>query len=252
MNGTDLQRELSGRAAIVTGASRNIGRAIAVVLGAGGASVLVHAGSDAASARQTADLVREAGGAAEVATGDLADPEVPAQLVEAVLAAFGRLDIVVANAAIRPEASIDEISYDEWRRVMAICLDGTFLLVRAALPALRRSEQAAIVTIGGLTGHTGASHRAHVIAAKAGAAGLTKALAHDLAADGITVNCVAPGLIETKREGAAPQHHATRTNPLGRRGTPDEVAAAVRMLCGPGARYITGQTLHVNGGAFMA
>ena len=107
------------------------------------------------------------------------------------------------------------------------------------------------MTIGGLTGHTGATNRAHVIAAKAGIAGLTKALAHDLANDGITVNCVAPGLIETVREGAAPHHHASRTNPLGRRGTPEEVAAAVRMLCGPKARYITGQTVHVNGGALM-
>jgi 3-oxoacyl-[acyl-carrier protein] reductase len=134
---------------------------------------------------------------------------------------------------------------------MAISLDSVFLLAQAALPALRRSNQAAIVAIGGLTGHSGAAHRAHVIAAKAGVAGLVKALAHDLAPDGITVNCVAPGLIETRRDGAAPQHHATRTNPLGRRGRPEDVAAAVRMLCDPGARYITGQTLHVNGGALM-
>ena len=244
-------RELAGRAAIVTGASRNIGRAIAVALAEGGASVLVHAGRDADAARETADRIRGRGQAAEVATGDLADPLVPARLVQAALAAFGSLDILVANAAVRPEAKIDDITYDEWRRVMAVCLDSSFLLVQAALPALRRSEQAAIVAIGGLTGHTGAAHRAHVIAAKAGVAGLTKALAHDLAADGITVNCVAPGLIETQREGASPHHHATRTNPLGHRGRPEDVASAVRMLCGPGARYITGQTLHVNGGALM-
>jgi 3-oxoacyl-[acyl-carrier protein] reductase len=252
MSAASIAGDLAGRAAIVTGASRNIGRAIAVALGAGGASVLVHAGSDLDAARRTAALVREAGGQAEVATGDLADPELPARLVQAALAAFGRLDIAVANAAIRPEAPIEKLSYDDWRRVMAICLDSVFLLAKAAVPPLRDSDQAAIVAIGGLTGHTGAMHRAHVIAAKAGVAGLVRALAHDLAGDGITVNCVAPGLIETKRDGAAPQHHATRTNPLGRRGTPEEVAAAVRMLCGTGARYITGQTLHVNGGAYMA
>jgi 3-oxoacyl-[acyl-carrier protein] reductase len=244
--------DLAGRAAIVTGASRNIGRAIAVALAQGGASVLVHAGSDLDAARATAALVGQAGGRAEILTGDLADPGLPARLVDAALAAFGRLDMVVANAAIRPEAPIDELSYEHWRRVMAICLDSVFLLAKAAIPLLRKSDQAAIVAIGGLTGHTGAAHRAHVIAAKAGVAGLVKALAHDLAGDGVTVNCVAPGLIETRREGAAPQHHATRTNPLGRRGTPEEVAAAVRMLCGPGARYITGETLHVNGGAYMA
>jgi 3-oxoacyl-[acyl-carrier protein] reductase len=252
MSPENLPENLAGRGAIVTGASRNIGRAIAVALGEAGASVLVHAGSDLDAARGTADLVRQARGRAEAATGDLADPELPARLVEAALAAFGRLDIVVANAAIRPEAPIDNLSYQDWRRVMAICLDSVFLLAKAAIPPLRQSDQAAIVAIGGLTGHTGATHRAHVIAAKAGVAGLVKALAHDLAGDGITVNCVAPGLIETRREGAAPQHHATRTNPLGRRGSPEEVAAAVRMLCGGGARYITGQTLHVNGGAHMA
>jgi 3-oxoacyl-[acyl-carrier protein] reductase len=252
MTSAMLSSDLAGRVAIVTGASRNIGRAIAVALAQGGASVLVHAGSDRDAARETAELVGQAGGRAEIMTGDLADPELPARLVGAALAAFGRLDVVVANAAIRPEASIDDLSYEHWRRVMAICLDSVFLLAKAAIPPLRESDQAAIVAIGGLTGHTGAAHRAHVIAAKAGVAGLVKALAHDLAGDGITVNCVAPGLIETRREGAAPQHHATRTNPLGRRGTPEEVAAAVRMLCGAGARYITGQTLHVNGGAYMA
>jgi len=244
-------RELDGRAALITGASRNIGRAIAVALGEAGAAVLVHAGRDRAAAEETAEAVRQAGGEAALATGDLADPELPRQLVEAALAAFGRLDILVANAAIRPEAPVESISYEDWRRVMAVCLDSTFLLVQAALPALKASEQAAIVTIGGLTGHSGATHRAHVIAAKAGIAGLTKALAHDLAPAGITVNCVAPGLIETARAGAAPQHHGSRSNPLGRRGRPEEVAAAVRMLCGPEARYITGQTLHVNGGALM-
>jgi len=244
-------RELDGRAALITGASRNIGRAIAVALGEAGAAVLVHAGRDRAAAEETAEAVRQAGGEAALATGDLANPELPRQLVEAALAAFGRLDILVANAAIRPEAPVESISYEDWRRVMAVCLDSTFLLVQAALPALKASEQAAIVTIGGLTGHSGATHRAHVIAAKAGIAGLTKALAHDLAPAGITVNCVAPGLIETARAGAAPQHHGSRSNPLGRRGRPEEVAAAVRMLCGPEARYITGQTLHVNGGALM-
>ena len=243
--------ELDGRVAIVTGASRNIGRAIAAALGAGGASVLVHAHRDSAGAEETARLVREAGGKAEVALGDLADPDVAGTIVAAALAAFGRLDILVANAAIRPEASIEDLSYEDWRRVMALCVDSVFLLTKAALEPLKASDQGAIVTIGGLTGHTGAGNRAHVITAKAAVAGLTKALAHDLGPSGITVNCVSPGLIDTQRSGEEPKHHASRTNVLGRRGTPEEVAASVRMLCGPGARYITGQTVHVNGGALM-
>jgi 3-oxoacyl-[acyl-carrier protein] reductase len=243
--------ELAGRVALVTGASKNIGRAIAVALGYGGATVLVHAHSDQAGAAETARLVQEVGGRAKVALGDLADPAAPARLVEAALSAFGQLDVLVANAAVRPEASIDELTYESWRHVMALGLDSVFLLAKAALAPLRASDRAAIVSIGGLTGHSGAGNRAHVVTAKAGIAGLTKALAHDLAKDDITVNCIAPGLIETQRDGAAPQHHGSRTNPLGRRGAPEEVAAAVRMLCGPDARYITGQTLHVNGGALM-
>ncbi len=241
--------ELSGRAAIVTGASRNIGRAIAVALGSGGASVLVHANGARAEAETTAGLVREAGGKAAVAMGDLTDPAVPARLVDEALAAFGRLDFVVANAVSRPEAPLAEMTYEDWRHVMALSLDSVFLLVKAALPPLRRSDRAAIVTLGGLSGHAGGHRRAHVITAKAGLAGLTKALATDLGEDGITVNCVAPGLIETQRVDVVP--HTKRGNALGRRGRPEDIAAMVRMLCGPDGRYITGQTLHVNGGALM-
>lgn len=245
------QRELEGRAALVTGASRNIGRAIAVALGSAGASVLVHAARDRDAAEETARLVRESGGQAAVTLSDVATAEGPAQAVQATLAAFGRLDIVVANAAIRPEASIDTVTYEDWRKVMAIGLDSAFLLTKAALPALRKSDRASIILIGGMTGHSGAPERIHVVAAKAGLAGFGKALAHDLGPDGITVNTVSPGLIATKRVGGEPAHHSGKTTPLGRRGTAEEVAAAVRMFAGPGARYITGQTLHVNGGALM-
>lgn len=246
------RQELEGRVALVTGASRNIGRAIAVALGEAGASVLVHAGQDAAAAEETARLVRATGTKAAVQLSDMASMEGPSIAVNAALSTFGRLDIVVANAAIRPEASIDTVSFEDWRRVMAIGLDSAFLLVKAALPALRKSDQASIVLIGGLTGTTGAKERIHVVTAKAGLMGFGKALAHDLGPDGITVNTVSPGLIETKRTGPEPVHHASRSNPLGRRGTPDEIAAAVCMFVGPNARYITGQTLHVNGGALMA
>ncbi len=127
-------------------------------------------------------------------------------------------------------------------------LDGAWLCTRACLESLRKSEAGAIVNIGGMSAHTGAAGRPHVVAAKAGLVGLTRALAHDLAPHAITVNCVVPGQIETQR--TSPSAHPGRGSPLGRRGTPEEVAAAVRFLAGPGARYITGQTLHVNGGAF--
>jgi len=240
--------------ALVTGASRNIGRAIAVHLASKGHDLVVHVGQDREAGEETAAAVREAGGHAAVVAADLARPEEIPAMVEAAAGAFGRLDVVVNNAAIRPESVVDQISIEEWRRVMSICLDAPFLVSQAALRHLARSPAGSIVNIGGLTGHTGAENRVHVVTAKAGLVGLTKALAHDLAGQGIRVNCVAPGLIETNRGGVAvhrPAHHASRRNLLGHRGSPEDVAMAVAYLCGPEGRYLTGQTLHVNGGAYL-
>jgi 3-oxoacyl-[acyl-carrier protein] reductase len=145
------------------------------------------------------------------------------------------------------------MSLADWRGVLATILDGAFLVAKAALPHLRRSGTGAIVNIGGVSGHIGTKHRAHVVTAKAGLVGLTKALAHDLAAGGITVNCVVPGLIETARDPNAqlPHHHSVSRTLIGRLGTTDDVAQMVRFLAGPKARYITGQTLHVNGGLYL-
>ncbi len=247
--------KLAGRVALVTGASRNIGRKIAVALGRAGASVVVHAARDRDAAEETVAAVAAVGGKATAIIADLCDPASAETIVGAAQSAFGRLDILVNNAAIRPEAKIDDLTYEAWRQVMTVNLDSAFLVTKAALTLLRSSDAAAICNIGGLTAHTGAPHRAHVIAAKAGLVGLTKALAHELSPEGITVNCVSPGLIETSRAatgGTAPKHHETRTNLVGRRGLPEEVAAAVLYLCGPGARYVTGETLHVNGGAYLS
>ncbi|HEX2552318.1 MAG TPA: SDR family oxidoreductase [Microvirga sp.] len=244
-------RELQGRVALVTGASRNIGRAIALALADGGAAVVVSARRDRAALDAVVADIEAAGGRAVAVLGDVARPEDVARLVEAGVAAFGRLDVLVNNAAIRNEAPFEELTFEAWREVFGVALDAPFLCAKAALPWLARSDQAAIVNIGGLTAYTGATHRAHVVAAKAGLDGLTKALAHDLAPHGVTVNLVSPGLIETARAGAQPHHHGSRANLAGRRGAPGEVAAMVRFLCGPGARYVTGQTLHVNGGAYL-
>jgi 3-oxoacyl-[acyl-carrier protein] reductase len=246
-----MTQDLAGRAALVTGASRNIGRAIAYALARRGADVAVHVAHDEAAGQETASLVREAGAEAVVLAGDLGEPGTAGRVVAGAADALGRLDIVVNNAAIRPEAAFAELSFEDWRRVMAVGLDAVFLVSQAALPHLLRSDNAAIVNIGGLTGHTGAPHRPHVIAAKAGVVGLSKALAHELSPQGITVNVVSPGLIETARAGAAPKHHGSRSNLVGRRGLPEEVAEAVAFLCSPAARYITGETLHVNGGAYL-
>jgi 3-oxoacyl-[acyl-carrier protein] reductase len=250
---TDSAKELTGRVAIVTGSGRNIGRAIALSLAAGGAAVVVNARANRAEADAVAAEIARAGGEALVAIADVTDAAAVDAMAAAALARFGRIDILVNNAAIRRESPLEKMSQAEWREVMAVVLDGAFHCARACLPALRQSGQGAIVNIGGLSAHTGSKHRAHVIAAKTGLIGLTRALAHDLAAHHVTVNCVSPGLIETAREAGAPQpqHHAVNRTLSGERGTPGDVAALVRFLCGPGARYITGQTIQANGGAFL-
>jgi 3-oxoacyl-[acyl-carrier protein] reductase len=249
---TQHRSSFPDKVALVTGAARNIGRAIALELAAGGASVIVNAKSSREEAEETAALIRSAGGRALVHLADVTDPAQVAAMVAAALREFGRLDFLVNNAAYRAESAIDAMPLDEWRRVLASILDASFLCSQACLPHLKGG---AIVNLGGLTAHTGASGRAHVVAAKAGLIGLTRALAVELAPRDITVNCVVPGTIETLRDRpGAPERPAHRRGlpPLGRRGTPEEVAGAVRFLCGPGARYITGQALHVSGGGFMA
>jgi 3-oxoacyl-[acyl-carrier protein] reductase len=246
-------KELAGRVALVTGAGRNIGRAIALGLADGGAAVAVNARRSQAEIDGVAREIESAGGKALAVLADVTDPGAIARMVAAVEARFGRIDILVNNAAVREASSLDEIDLARWREITGVTLDGAFICSKACLKSLRAGG-GAIVNIGGLSAHTGAAGRPHVVAAKAGIVGLTRALAHDLAADGVTVNCVVPGLIETVRGEAsgARSAHAGRESALGRRGTPEEVAHAVRFLAGPGARYITGQTLHVSGGAFAA
>jgi len=146
------------------------------------------------------------------------------------------------------------MDYREWREILDVTLDGAFHCVKACLPSLRKSGAGTIVNIGGLSAHTGAKNRAHVVTAKAGIIGLTRALAHDLADDGITVNCVVPGLIGTPRpkDRPEPAHHLTHQTITGERGRPEDVAATVRFLCGSSARYVNGQAIHANGGAYLS
>ena len=245
--------DLSGRVALVTGSGRNIGRAIALALANAGAAVVVNARSSIVEAEAVAEEIRRAGGRAAVTLADVSDPKAVDTLIDAAVGAFGRLDVLVNNAAVRKETDFANLHYAEWREIISTILDSAYLCSHAALPHLIASGAGAIVNIGGLSSFTGAAGRAHVIAAKAGLVGLTRALAHDLARYGITVNCVAPGMIDTSRaSGKEPAHHARHAPLAGRRGRPEEIAALVRFLSGPAARYITGQTIHANGGLFMS
>lgn len=248
-----MTRELTGKVAIVTGAGRNIGRAIALALAEGGASVLINARSNRTEAEAVAGEIESAGGKALVHIGDVADAGAVQAMADAAVKQFGRIDCLVNNAALRREKPFADMDYREWREILDVTLDGTFHCVKACLPALREAGAGAIVNIGGLSAHTGARDRAHVVTAKAGIVGFTRALAHDLADDGITVNCVVPGLIGTPRpkDRPEPAHHLTHQTITGERGSPDDVAAMVRFLCGPGARYINGQAIHANGGAYL-
>jgi 3-oxoacyl-[acyl-carrier protein] reductase len=245
--------ELDGKVAIVTGAGRNIGRAIALALADGGAAIVVNARSNRAEADAVAREIEAAGRKALVHIGDVADVAQVQAMADVAVKHFGRLDILVNNAALRREKAFAEMSYAEWREIMNVTLDGTFHCVKACLPHLRKSGTGTIVNIGGMSAHTGAKDRAHVVTAKAGLVGFTRALAHDLAADGITVNCVVPGLIGTPRPKNTPEpaHHLIHQTITGERGRPEDVAAAVRFLCGPGARYVNGQAIHTNGGAYL-
>jgi len=243
--------ELAGKVALVTGGARNIGRAICRSLAAGGASVMVNANTSRAEAEKTVGMI---GAKADLHIADVTKPEQVKALVEATVKRFGRLDLLVNNAAVRFETSFEKMKYEEWRQVLAIVLDGAFLCAQASLPHMIKAGGGTIVNIGGQTGHKGAAERAHVITAKAGIAGLTKALAMDLAPHHITVNCVVPGTIDSQRGlPGVPDRPAHRMTvpPIGRRGEPEEIAAMVRMLCGPDARYITGQSIHLNGGGLM-
>jgi 3-oxoacyl-[acyl-carrier protein] reductase len=248
-----MSQELTGKVAVITGAGRNIGRAIALALADGGASILVNARSNRTEAEAAAREIETLGVKALVHIGDVANPEAVQAMAEMAVKQFGGIDILVNNAALRREKPFDEMSYADWREIMDVTLDGAFHCTKACLAALRKSGAGTIVNIGGLSAHSGAKNRAHVVTAKAGIVGFTRALASELASDGITVNCVVPGLIGTPRakDKPEPAHHLTHQTLTGERGKPDDVAALVRFLCGPGARYVTGQAIHANGGAYL-
>ena len=245
-------QELAGKVAAITGSGRNIGKAIALTLAAGGATVIVNARSNKAEIDAVTGEIEATGGKAVAVMGDVSDPAT-AKNFAAAAQKLGRLDFLINNAAIRKETPLEKITFEEWRQVNGVILDAAFHMVQACVPMIRKSGAGAIVNIGGMSAHGGSKHRIHVLTAKSALVGFSKALAHDLAEDHVTVNYLSPGLIDTARtaEQGTPQHHAFAHTLTGGRGKAEDVAAMVRFLCGPGARYITGQTIHANGGAYL-
>lgn len=244
------EKSLAGQVAIVTGSVRRIGKAMAMALAKDGATIVVHALRSKDEAEATAAEIRAAGGKALVHLADVADEAAVAAMVSRVIGETGRIDILINNAAIRGEAHFTDMSLAQWQNVTRTILDGAFLCSRAVLPTMQKQKYGRIINIGGISAHLGTAGRAHVVTAKTGLVGLTRALASEFAADGITVNCIVPGRIGGERSHTSGKGIAGMP-PVGREGLPEDVADIVHNLCRPQASYMTGQTIHVSGGMFM-
>lgn len=244
-------RVLEGKVALVSGAGKNIGRAIALALAQDGATVMVNGRSDASAIEGVVAEIRAAGGKAEAHLADISDADAVARMMDRV----GGVDIVVCNAGLRRQTPYLQISLEEWREILAVALDGAFILTRAALPGMIARGGGSIVALSGISTHVGTPNRAHVSASKAGLEGLMRAIAIEFAPQGVRANCVAPGAVDTVRgvtAGALPQGLGRDEGiPMRRKATLNEIASVVRMLAGPECGYVTGQTIHINGGAFL-
>jgi len=244
--------ELAGKVALVTGASRGIGRAIAARLAAQGALVVAAARAD--NARGCADAIVAAGGAADALTLDVTNAAAVEAAPGEIIRRHGRLDIVVSNAGVTRDQLLLRMKRDDWDAVVSTNLTATFLLAQAALRPMLKQKGGRIIAISSVVGQTGNAGQSNYAASKAGLIGFAKALAREVASRSITVNVVAPGMIDTDMTRAlAEKAHVDWSSqiPAGRLGTVDEVAAAVSFLASDEASYITGHVLAVNGGMYM-
>ena len=248
-----MSAALEGRVALVTGGSRGIGREVARVLAAAGAQVVLTARSREAAESAASSITGVAQRVRGIAL-DVADEESVAQGVAGVIADYARIAILVNNAGITSDNLLLRMKAEDWDRVLRTNLGGAYRMCRAAVASMVKARYGRIVNVSSVVAHVGNPGQVNYVASKAGLEGLTKSLARELASRNVTVNCVAPGFIDTDMtrglDEAARERLAGQI-PLARLGTPADVAAAVAFLVGPGADYVTGTTLHVNGGMYM-
>lgn len=248
--------ELTGRTAVVTGSGRNIGRAIVLALAAAGADVAVNGHRDRAAIESVAEEAAALGVRSVAVTADVSDPDQVRVMTETVTSALGPIDIAVSNVGRRVRQPFEEITVEDWHATLAVNLHAAFYLAHWCLPGMRARQWGRIVHISGYDGWTGhIDQRAHNVTAKAGLHGLTKAIAREYGAHGVTANTVAPGAIRTRRD--AEQYRHIDVEEVRKRlaapgfGEPEDVAAACVYLAGESGRFVTGQVIHVNGGEFM-
>lgn len=246
------------KTALITGATRNIGRQLALDLAGAGYAVAVN-GRDPASVDTVVDEVRERGGKAIDCPADVTKERAIEEAVAKVEDQFGAIDILINNAVVRSHGALENTTRADWEQVLGVVILGTVNCTRLVLPGMRSRGWGRIINMAGVSGQKGSANRASVVTAKSGLIGFTKAMALETAGDGITVNAVSPGLIGTERQlglgdaEVAKEHYRNEAQqiPMGRMGTPEEVASACEYLCSERAGFITGQVINVNGGLYL-
>ena len=246
-------KPLTGKVAFVTGSGRNIGRAIALELARQGADIATNARSNRAESESVADEARALGVRAIATVADVGDYHSAIGLIGGVTSSFGRVDILVNNAGMRASKPFTKMTVEDWRAVNAVNMDGPFYTSKAAVRGMIERGWGRIINVSGLNAFIGRAEWAHVCAGKMGALGMTRALAVELAPHGILVNHIVPGAFDTSvAQGQSAPAAQPAGIPVGRLGLPEEIAHTVAFLSSEGAAYITGQTIHVNGGAVRA